>query len=274
VPFKEAAGAATLVSVEFVLDFGTSQPVVGCVKVPDSDSGYQALAAFTQQENLAPPTYAQSGLLCTINNVPDSNGACGQAVSGGYVYWSYWHGSSGSWQYSNTGASGVVAPGDVEGWKFQNPGHGNPTDPPPAAAPAYATVCGPTEPVTTTTATTITPTTSTVPVTTVVPANVNGSASAKATQPTAVTSSGGTASSVAPSTTSTTVVASGSASPGSTPSTSANQTDRKAQALNAVPADLHKENGGSPGPFIIGALILAALVAASVFRLRKRPDSQ
>ncbi len=258
-------------SVEFVLDFGGSQPVVGCVKVPSGDNGYQALAAFTQQENLAPPTYAQSGLLCTINDVPDPNGPCGQPVPGAYIYWSYWHGSSGDWQYSSTGASGAVTQGDVEGWKFQNPGHGNPTDPPPTVAPAYASVCGPEASVTTTTTTTTTATTpATAPATTVVPASPGGFAATRATQPTSKTPATAAASSGP----TTTVAAAGSTSTSSPPTTSTGQSDHQAHSLSAAPADVQKEGGGSPAPFIIGGLILAALVAASVFRWRKRPEAR
>jgi hypothetical protein len=273
VPFKDAAGAATLVSVEFVLDFGTSQPVVGCAKVPSGDNGYQALAAFTQQENLAPPTYAPSGLLCSINGTPDPNGPCGQSSSGGYIYWSYWHGSSGSWQYSNAGASGTVSDGDVEGWRFQNPGHGNPSDPPPAVAPAYAGVCGPVVPVTTTT--TGTPTQPSTPGTTLTPASVGASPSTKATQPAQpVPAPISTTTPTTPTSTTTTPATSGSTSSSSTTPPPTGQSNHDAQSLRATPANLQRGSGESPIPFIIGGLIVLALVTASVLRWRKRPEGQ
>ena len=154
--FKTAAAAVADVSVAFVVDLGGGNIKAACVKVPNTDNEYQALAAFTQQEQEAAPTYNDSGLLCSIAGVPTSG--CGQADGRGYIYWSYWHGDSGTWAYSNAGASGIVhtcnAQGqdcDVEGWKFENPGAGNPTDPPPGTAPDYASICAATPPVTTTT---------------------------------------------------------------------------------------------------------------------------
>ncbi len=94
VPLKDAAAATSQVSVAFIVDFGGSDKVdVGCVKVPSTDNGYAALLAFTQQEDVAPPTYANSGLLCSIGGIPSSG--CGQVDGDGYIYWSYWHGDSG-----------------------------------------------------------------------------------------------------------------------------------------------------------------------------------
>ena len=85
VPFKDAAGAATEVGVAFVIDFGGSAaPVVGCVKVPPSDNGYQALSAFTTQEHLTAPTYNSTDLLCSINGVPaGAPGSAGRASGTG-----------------------------------------------------------------------------------------------------------------------------------------------------------------------------------------------
>ncbi len=182
--FKTAAAAAADVSVAFVVDLGGGNVKTACVKVPSTDNEYAALAAFTQQENETAPTYNDSGLLCSIAGVPATG--CGQAVDGRYIYWSYWHGDSGSWMYSNAGASGLVhtcntqgQDCDVEGWKFENPGAGNPTDPPPGTAPDYAAICsatvttttGVSTPTSTTPTTTATTSTTTVssPTTTVAP---------------------------------------------------------------------------------------------------------
>ena len=140
VPLKAVVVAASDVSVAFVVDFGSAGVVTACVKVPATDNGYEALAAFTQQENEATPTFNSAGLLCSINGDPSSG--CGQAVTGGYDYWSYWHGTTGSWAYASTGAFGTVTNGDVEGWRFQDPGTGNPNDPPPRSAPNYTAICG------------------------------------------------------------------------------------------------------------------------------------
>ena len=155
-PFSDVAGAAGEVTVAFVLDFGgsSSNQVVGCVTVPSTDSRYDALAAFISQENLAPAVYAPSGLLCSINGIPSSG--CGQTVAGGYIYWSYFTGGSTGWVYSSTGAFGNVTHGDVEGWRFQDPGTGRPNDPPPRTAPEYDALCA-TTPTTTTTTTTAPP---------------------------------------------------------------------------------------------------------------------
>ncbi len=97
-----AAAADATVSVAFVVDFGSAGKVAACVKVPSGTSGYQALVAFTAQEQEQAPTFNASGLLCSINGDPSSG--CGQAVNGGYVYWSYWRGPRARWQYAGTGA--------------------------------------------------------------------------------------------------------------------------------------------------------------------------
>jgi hypothetical protein len=181
-PFRDVAGAATEVTVAFVLDFGGSTGAkVGCVKVPSGDNGYEALGAFTAEGRLADPTYNNAGLLCSINEVPTSG--CGQVVSGGYVYWSYWIGTSGTWQYSSVGAQGTVSDGDVYGWKFQNPGKGNPGDPPPGVSPAQAlAICATTTPTTTTT-TRPTPPTTAAPVPTTVPGSSSAPGGSSAPTP-------------------------------------------------------------------------------------------
>ncbi len=149
-PFVDAAGAATEVAVAFVVDLGPSGgEVTGCVRVPASDNRYQALGAFLSQKGLAQPTYAASGLLCSINGIPASG--CGETVPGGYIYWAYYVGSGSRWIYSSTGAAAPVGPADVEGWRFQDPGTGHPNDPPPATKPRYAALCPTPPPPTTTT---------------------------------------------------------------------------------------------------------------------------
>jgi len=279
VPFRDVAGAATEVSVAFVVDFGgTIGPVVKCVPVPSGDNGYQALAAFTTLENEAPPAFASSGLLCSING--DPNSGCGQAVPGGYIYWSYWLGSSGKWQYANSGATATMQNGDVEGWRFENPGKSNPNDPPPGAAPAYAAICPGVAATTNTAATSGPP-----------PAGAPGPASSG--RQVAPASAGGLpvpSSQGAPGTkTSSPAKGASSASshpapapgpgaagtPTSKPSGSAStsgpsDSGAQAQALRASAAAARQENGGSPAPLLIGGGILAVLIAASVIRWRKR----
>ena len=84
--------------------------------------------------------YSSSGLLCAIDNYP-ANGVqvCGQGVgSGDYDYWSYWHGTAGSWVYANDGPTeqSVSSPvDDVEGLKIPTDEPDNSTDPPPGGTP-------------------------------------------------------------------------------------------------------------------------------------------
>jgi hypothetical protein len=283
VPFRDAAGAATEVSVAFVVDFGGAiGPVVKCVPVPSGDNGYQALAAFTTLENEAPPVFASSGLLCSINGDPSSG--CGQAVPGGYIYWSYWQGSSGQWQYANSGATATVQNGDVEGWRFENPGRADPNDPPPAAAPAYAAICGTGVAATTTTAPTSAPPAaggpgpaSSGPQAAPASAGAHPASSSQGTPGTQASTPAKGAPSAslqsppnpAPGATGTPMSKpSGSASP-SGPSNSGAQ----AQALRASAAAARQEDGGSPAPLLIGGGILAVLIAASVVRWRKRAET-
>ncbi len=124
VPFRAVAGAAASeVQVAFVIDFGGSAHAsVGCVKVPAGDNGYQALAAFTAQEHEQAPTYNTSGLLCSINDIPSSG--CGQEVSDGYIYWSYWEVASGKWKYADAGAFGAVTTGEIRGVALPRPWQG------------------------------------------------------------------------------------------------------------------------------------------------------
>ena len=157
----EAAGAAAEVTVAFVIDFGKgTTPVVGCVSVKASENRYAALSDFLTSKGMATPRYDSngSGLLCAINGVPSTG--CGQISAGHYIYWSYFTGGSGGWSYASTGAFGTVTPRDVEGWHFQNPGVGNPSDPAPGGPSQYDSICAVGTTTTTTTSATTTTTTS------------------------------------------------------------------------------------------------------------------
>jgi hypothetical protein len=280
VPFKEATAAAATVGVAFVIDFGSGAPVVGCVHVPSSDNGYAALSAFTAQDHLATPTYNQSGLLCSIGGVPA--GGCGQQVPGGYDYWSYWHGASGTWAYSEVGAFAAVQAGDVEGWRYENPGHANANDPPPTSAPDYAAIC---------------------------PAMAQSSspADSAATSPAPPSSSealpssgrtsGGPTSSNAPTGSAVTTTTVAAPSPTSAHSSTANTgrptsapessvagrsssttTDPRSgstgrtQALGPTRTPPGGQgSGGSPAPLAIGGALVAAVAAAAAWRWRRRP---
>jgi MYXO-CTERM domain-containing protein len=258
-PFADVAGAAGEVTVAFVLDFGgpRSDQVTGCVTVPASDSRYDALAAFAAQERLALPTYNASGLLCSINGTPSSG--CGQVVSGGYIYWSYFTGGTGAWSYADTGAFGTVTPGDVEGWRFQDPGTGLPNDPAPRTTPDYTALCAPAR----------TP-----------PGRGGGGRPARTPAGAAAhrarslrsTKGGG-------STTSTT-----STSQSSTTTTSTyppDQSSSDTQPDISIPPDpvvgsatvSKQAGGGGPDPIIVGGLLVAVLAVAAYARWRRRPKS-
>ena len=280
-PFADAAhaaGSAGEVSVAFVLDFGSSgNRVVGCVTVPASDTRYDALAAFAQEKNLTQPGYAPSGLLCSINGIPSSG--CGQVVAGGYIYWAYFTGGAHGWTYASSGASGTVGTDDVEGWRFENPGSGNPGDPGPRTAPRYDSICGSSTPTTTTT-------------TTSVPSGGGGGgagggagggggrgqthADPSTTLPhRAVGVVGGGASAKTPSTTtSSTPPATSTSTQPSDTSTSSPGTSVTTDPAVGLASTHHASSGGSgpgAGPTIIGGLLIAALAIAGYARWRKRP---
>ncbi|HWG73433.1 MAG TPA: hypothetical protein VG184_05195 [Acidimicrobiales bacterium] len=153
------AAAATGSHVAFVVDFGgpTTSPgnvVQACVEVPSGDNNAQALADLSNQEGWPPPRYDPSGLLCAIDGTPASG--CGTLTAGGYDYWSYWQGTAGGWSYSNTGpAFATASAATTQGWRFQDPGHGNPSDPAPRGPADPAVTCGTTAPSPTAASTTV-----------------------------------------------------------------------------------------------------------------------
>ncbi len=275
-PFRDVAGAAAQVSVAFVIDFGGSGgEVVRCVNVPGSDNGYAALAALTQQEHLAAPVYNASGLLCSINDVPnvtDPSSQCGQIVSGGYAYWSFWlpiHGSPGTWSYATAGAFATVQGGNVYGWRFQNPGKANPSDPPPTAAPDYAAIC-PNALTSTTVMTTIAPssqapTTSAVPTAQAAQPPSSGAGVTSTTSPGDQPSAAGTT----PTNSITVPVPVPGAGAGAT-TTSSPHSKGRTEAPVALTAAAHRPQGGSALPLLAGGLIIAALVGGAMLRWRKR----
>ncbi len=274
-PFTDLAGAAGEVTVAFVLDFGSTSAdlVVGCVTVPASDSRYDALTAFVASRGLASPTYATSGLLCSINGTPTSG--CGQTVPGGYVYWSYFTAGQGAWTYSSTGAFATVSPNDVEGWRFQNPGSGRPNDPAPRATAQYQAICPATPPSTTTTTTTTT--TPSAPdgggtrpgggASTTPGGGGSATPAAVAHAHAAQSSKGGTTGSAGSTSTTTTTSTRPSDSPSSLPDSSIPSDPKVAVATVAR----HVTPGPGPVPLIVGGLVVAGLAAAAWLRWRRRP---
>jgi hypothetical protein len=281
-PFKDVAGAATEVSVAFVVDFGGSTgPVVGCVTVPSNDNGYEALAAFTNQQHEQMPRYDPSGLLCAINGVPSSG--CGQTVSGGYNYWSYWHGSTGTWSYATTGAFATVTSGDVEGWRFEVHGKSNPNDHPPGMPPDYNAICPPSPPPSPPPSTP-----DTAPSSSPGSPSVTTTTSGSSSPGVAPGSSGGTTSSTAPQkATSPTTAASGSkpagaghgttrhpgsSGPSGPPTTAV--PERHARPLNVSTTSVQERQGTSFIPLLVTGAIVAALIVVAALRWRKRPYTQ
>jgi len=137
------ATATDEVRVAVVVDLGAGAPasprvILKCLKVPAGANGSDVLASVARAFRVPAPTYATSGLLCSIDGYPASG--CGTGGPGGYAYWSFWHGGR-HWTYANVGpAEWTVVNGDVEGWRFQRRGSGA-SNPPPAAASSFAAVC-------------------------------------------------------------------------------------------------------------------------------------
>jgi hypothetical protein len=295
VPLKMAIASADSIGndvyVAVVVDFGSGSSmssVAKCVPVASSAHDSDALAAAVGAGNVA---YNNSGLLCAIDNYP-ANGVqnCGQSVgSGDYDYWSYWHGSSGSWVYANDGPaeqSVTSPPDDVEGLRFQidQPANGN--DPPPSAAPAYAQICNASTEVppaqTPSAATTTTPTTTATPT----PASVTpttgraGTGPALATTPTTAAGtrpkSGVSTTTAAPgatTTTTTTTLGSGDTGPAGASAHGSSSTHR---SLVASAAARSSGGGGSSNvlPAILIAVVVAALGGLALFRWRRRPAEE
>jgi hypothetical protein len=123
------------VRVVVVVDPGTGgSPGASCLVVPEGTTGAQLLAQRAGLFGTASPRYADSGLLCAIDAYPAEG--CGDRTSGGYLYWSYWSGTSGSWVYGQ-GNPFVrrVRDGDIEGWRFVD-GSGTGSDPAPRVSPS------------------------------------------------------------------------------------------------------------------------------------------
>jgi len=137
-------------SVAVVVDFGDARGMsTVCVPAGSTDSGAAVLGARAQQLGTPAPRFDQStGLLCAIDGYPSSG--CGEQNGSRYAYWSYWHGTSSGWTYSNLGpASSRVKSTVTEGWRFQPQGAGNPSDPAPRGSADPTDTCTPAPPPTT-----------------------------------------------------------------------------------------------------------------------------
>jgi hypothetical protein len=296
IPLKMAIASADSVGndvyVAVVVDFGSGSAtttVSKCVPVASNAHDADALAAAVGSDNVA---YASSGLLCAIDNYP-ANGVqnCGESVgSGDFDYWSYWHGSTGSWIYANDGPAeqSVSSPSDdVEGWRFQLNEPDTANAPAPAAAPSYAQICNASTEVPppqglaasapTTTTTAAAPGLSVTPT----PANIGtGAAATGATTTTAVSTKSNSGNSPATTTTTaagktTTTLASGG-STGSDQKGSHGSSDAHRSAVAGAPSRGSSGGGSSSNllPVILLAVVVAALGGFALFRWRRRPAEE
>ena len=277
-PFKMlAASAADEVYVAVIVDFGSGsslQTIEQCAPVPAGSTDSDALAAAVSSV-----AYNNTGLLCAINGYPQ-NGVqnCNAGSGSNYYFWSYWHGSTGTWSYANNGPAGQVASdGDVEGWRFQNPGPANPSAPPPSVAPAYAQICGThTAPTSTTTTNTAAPAQQGGTPTTTLPA---GSAPSPTTAPKGSTAAGHNSTvTSSPSRTITTT----STAPGARATTTipAGQPKGptvhggKSSSASASPHHSAGSGGDALLPIILVGTVIALLGALTVIRWRRRPAGE
>jgi hypothetical protein len=289
VPLKMAIASADSVGndvyVAVVVDFGSGSSmssVSKCVPVASSAHDADALAAAVGSGNVA---YNNSGLLCAIDDYP-ANGVqnCGQSVgSGDYDYWSYWHGSTGSWVYANNGPAeqSVASPAnDVEGWRFQTDEPDNPSDPPPAVASSYAQICNastevpPPQPPSGAAPTTTT-TTDAPPSATATTGTTSAGSAQTTTTTTAVSTrpkSGVSTTTAVPGATTTTLGSGDTVSVGGS-SHGSSGTHRSVVASAAS----HDSSGGPSSnflPAILIAVVVAALGGLALFRWRRRPAEE
>jgi hypothetical protein len=289
VPIKLAVASADSIGndvyVAVVVDFGTGSSIATvstCVPVPSSAHDSDALAAAVGSANVA---YNSSGLLCSIDNYPpDGVQNCGQSVGpGDYDYWSYWHGSTGSWVYANDGPAEqpVSTPSDdVQGWMYQSDEPDNSTDPPPRVTPSYAQICNAaTEAPPSQSSPGAAPTTT--PSTAAAPSTAPTSAASKAgLAPTTTTSSAAAAGtrSALPTTTTTTVSGTTTTTHGTGDDPAAGGTTDGSSGRRSIAAGaVSHRSGGSPSnllPVVLIAAVVAALGGLAVYRWRRRPAEE
>ena len=122
------------IRVSIVVDSDMTGVSSECLVVPAGTTGSQLLARRAAALGRFAPRYAQSGLLCAIDGYPAAP-ACGDRRAGGFAYWAYFNGTSGSWSYGSYNPFiRHLSDGDVEGWRFVG-GGGDAGDPPPRIMP-------------------------------------------------------------------------------------------------------------------------------------------
>ena len=129
-PFSD--GEIRVVIVVDGADIGSGSSAT-CLVVPAGTTGSQLLARRSAELGTGSPRYGSSGLLCAIDGQPATG--CGDRNAGGFGYWAYFAGSSGSWSYGNSNPFlKRLSDGDIEGWRYVQ-GAGNGQDPPPRISP-------------------------------------------------------------------------------------------------------------------------------------------
>lgn len=118
--------------VALVVDYGNGSVQTSCIDFSEESlTGYELLERSNLPLTIGVDTVGTT--VCAIDGVGCPANDCFCQCSGGSdcVFWSYWHGTADSWQFSTLGASNyVVHDGDVEGWRWGN-GSIQTADPPP-----------------------------------------------------------------------------------------------------------------------------------------------
>jgi hypothetical protein len=249
-PASAAPCAAVEGSISIVIDFNDGPLSTLCLPPGSADSGASFLVARAESLGKPAPRFNSSGLLCAIDNYPDQT-SCGEQTGSQYAYWSYWHGTaSGGWVYSEVGpASSPVVSGQVEGWRFQPNGAGNPSDPPPRFSSDPAATC--------TGDSGSTPTESTPPASEPSPTSPRPAATPSTAAP-STTITEAAASSESTTTSSSSTVPTASSSPRTT-----------AVAAGPVRVTDRDDSGPSLGPLIAGGLLVALGVGGAVIGRRR-----
>jgi hypothetical protein len=271
------ACAAGTTHVAIIVDLGSGSSVSAlCVPAGSGSNGATILAAHASMLGTPQPRYGPSGLLCAIDGVPSSG--CGVVQNGHYMYWSYWHGTGGSWSYSNIGPASTRADtAVVEGWRWQPEGAGRPTDPAPRGPATASAICVPPAPPATARAPVTNPrntvtTRPSTPVTATNSATTGGPDSP--TRPTNPATGAHRPPTTSKPTTGTTIQP-GTRGTGRSPTTSVDPTATSVELVPrgvAAPTARHS-SGGLPVGAIVGVLLVLGLSGAGAYAARRRAPS-
>lgn len=146
-----------------VVNLGNGNVQTRCVSFSeDQITGYDLL--MRSGLDVAADIQGAGAMVCGIDGIgcPADNCMCACSGGGDCEYWSYWHQSSGGWQYSQAGASMYpITNGVVDGWSW-GLGAVNAASPPPNLA--FEDVCQ-----VAATATAVPPTNTAIPTNTPIP---------------------------------------------------------------------------------------------------------